>query len=439
MTDYPSWNHNPPVRSQAVHRPAWRDEPLPATGGTPLLPRGLGRSYGDCCLNDGGILIDTRSLDHFIELDASAGRLRCEAGVSLAAVLEQIVPRGLFLPVSPGTKYVTVGGAIANDIHGKNHHRAGTFGRHVLRFELLRSTGARVVCEPTGDHADLFRATIGGLGLTGLVTWAEFRLERVPGPWIARETIAFDRLDDYFEIAEASDREFPYTVAWIDCMARGRELGRGVLFRGDFARAPGRNDHPLPRGPRIGVPFDAPEALLNRFVISTFNRGYYRLASRRSRRELVPYERFFYPLDGIAHWYRLYGKRGFFQFQCVVPHAGSRDAVRELLRETASASQGSFLAVLKLFGDLESPGILSFPRAGVTLALDLPNRGTRTLALLDRLDAVVRSARGRAYPAKDARMSRETFQAYYPRWRELEALVDPAFSSSFWRRVAGVV
>jgi FAD/FMN-containing dehydrogenase len=428
---YASWG-NYPAAAQHVHRLHWRGDPLPRPGeGQTLLPRGLGRSYGDSCLNDGGILLDATGLDHLIEFDRERGRLRCEGGVALADLLGLIVPAGWFLPVTPGTKHVTIAGAVANDVHGKNHHRAGTFGRFVTGLELLRSDGRRLVCSPTENEA-LFRATIGGLGLTGLMTWVEIRLRPVPGPTIDVESVRFDDLDGFFELAGASDEGFEYTVAWVDCLARGRALGRGLLLRGNHA--PAGDPTPPPRL-RLDVPFHAPPFLLSRWTIRAFNALYFHRQRSGSVVRRVHYDPFFYPLDAIGHWNRLYGRRGFLQYQCVVPREGGREATRELVSLVSASGEGSFLAVLKLFGDAPSPGLLSFPRPGVTLALDFPNRAGVTGRLLDALDAVVRRHGGRLYPAKDARMSAADFQASYPAWRELARLADPAFSSSFWRRV----
>ena len=395
----------------------WRSDPLPSPG-TSLLAFGRGRSYGDCALNDGGTLLTTRTLDRLIAFDAAAGVLRCEAGVSLGEILAVVVPRGWFLPVVPGTKHVSVGGAIANDIHGKNHHRVGTFGRHVRRLELLRSDG-RVECGP-GDP--LFAATVAGLGLTGLITWAELQLRPVPGARIRNETIPFGSLDEFFALSAESDARFEYTVAWMDCLSR---VGRGVFFRGDHAEGPA-----APPAARLAVPIDFPSFALNPLTVRAFNAVY---ALKRRSIRVVDADPFFFPLDAVSGWNRIYGRRGFFQFQCAVP---GRDAVEELLAAVARSGTGSFLSVLKSFGDLPSPGMLSFPRKGPTLTLDFANRGEPTLAMLDRLEAIVAAAGGALYPAKDARMSRETFARSYPRRAEFEAFRDPAFSSSLWRRVS---
>jgi FAD/FMN-containing dehydrogenase len=384
------------------------------------------------CLNDGGVLLDARGLDRFIQFDAQRGVLRCEAGVLLGDILELVVPHGWFLPVTPGTRFVTVGGAIANDVHGKNHHRAGTFGRHVRSFELLRSDGRRRICSDT-QHPEWYRATIGGLGLTGVIVWAELALLRIPGPWMACETIRYARLEEFLPLAEESDGRFDYTVAWLDCLARGDALGRGVFYRANHseaatgARAQGKQ--------RWSMPLEVPFPLINRVTLGLFNAFYYYRRSPRPVSSVQHYQPFFYPLDNIRDWNRIYGRAGFMQFQCVVPHTAAMDALREILHSIAAAGSGSFLAVLKRFGGLDSPGLLSFPRPGVTLALDFPNRGKTTTALLGRLDDIVRAAHGAVYPAKDACMAPRSFQQYYPHWQTLEKYIDARFSSSFWRRV----
>lgn len=421
---------------QETHPLHWRDEADIATlarAQGPLLAHGLGRSYGDSCLNEGGTLLLTRGLSRVLSFDPDTGILRCEAGVSLADILDLVVPRGFFLPVTPGTKYVTVGGAIANDVHGKNHHADGSFGRFVRRFELLRSDGRRLLCSPS-ENTDLYRATIGGLGLTGLITWAEIELRRVPSANILQESIRLRGLEDFFRVNEESEKDWLYTVAWIDCLARGRRLGRGIYYRGNHASGTDARRAPNPRTPRLRFPFDAPSFLLGETSVRLFNFLYYRKQIVARKRATLPYEPFFYPLDSVRDWNRAYGKRGLLQWQCVVSEP---EVVARLLETIARAGEGSFLVVLKTFGDKASPGLLSFPRPGITLALDFPNRGASTFALLDRLDALLAESDGALYPAKDARMSPEMFARSFPRLDEFRPFVDPAFSSSFWRRVGG--
>jgi FAD/FMN-containing dehydrogenase len=310
----------------------------------------------------------------------------------------------------------------------------------VSRFELLRSSGERVVCSPE-RNADLFRATIGGLGLTGLILWAELRLRRAPSSAIAMERVRFASLDEFFALS-AEDQDYEYTAAWIDCLAVRGQLGRGLYVRGnhitDKSGRAGRNRPDGRLGGLLRVPCDAPGALLSPLTVSAFNALYYRSQISPRVRRVVPYGRFFFPLDGVRDWNRLYGRHGFLQHQCVVPEDGGGDGVRAILERVGRRRQASFLAVIKRFGDLPSPGMLSFPRSGVTLALDFPYRGSRTLKMLEELDELVVEAGGAVYPAKDARMSAESFRRYFSLWQSFAEHVDPKFSSGFWRRVNAV-
>ena len=397
-----------------------------------ILPYGNGRSYGDSCLNEGGLIIGTDNLNRFISFDAETGVLRCEGGVQLWEILDLIEPQGWFLAVTPGTKYVSVGGAIANDVHGKNHHVTGSFGNHVRCFELLRSDGERLLCSPT-ENIEYFRATISGLGLTGLITWAEIQLRRVPNSAVSVESIKYKNLAEFFSLSAESEKDYEYTVAWIDCLATGDSIGRGLFSRGNHAP-------PLAKASTSGsgfltVPFNPPVSLINKLSLRIFNSLYYNMQMRRSKHSLSHYNPFFYPLDSIKEWNRIYGPKGFLQYQCVIPMDTSEDATKEILRQIAASGAGSPLIVLKVFGDIESPGYISFPRPGATLALDFPYHDQSTLALLTRLDQVVDESGGAIYPAKDARMSAAGFKQYFPQWEKLQALKDPKISSSFWRRV----
>jgi FAD/FMN-containing dehydrogenase len=436
---YQSWGNFPKVSQRNVPV-LWRKKPLflPNTPDT-VLPHGLGRSYGDVCLNEGGVLLTTRHLNRFIHFDVDNGILRCEAGVSLAEILDLCVPYGWFLPTTPGTKFVTIGGAIANDVHGKNHHCAGTFGRHVLQFELLRSDGERLLCSPT-QNENYYAATIGGLGLTGFITWAEIQLKRILHRAIQSESIQFEDLEEFFELSEQSDQHYDYTVSWVDCNSKDKARERGIFMRGNHVE---QNEIPetwqipflrrLPPALRT-MPIDLPSFALNRWSISAFNWLYYNQQRQKSVTKLVDYDPFFYPLDVIFEWRRLYGKNGFLQYQFVVPDS-DHQVIKDIFHTISASGMGSFLAVLKTFGELTSPGILSFPRQGVTLALDFPIKGSITFELLERLDDMVREANGAVYPCKDARLSARNFQAYYPQWTEFAQYIDPRFSSSFWRRV----
>ncbi len=431
---FPSWGRYPPANPAEVLPLRFRDQVLPRVAGT-LLPYGNGRSYGDSCLNNGGTLLVARGLDRFLAFDPATGLIRCEAGVLLSEILSLVVGYGWFLPVTPGTQFITVGGAIANDVHGKNHHVSGTFGHHVTRLELLRSDGEWVQCSPS-ERSDVFAASIGGLGLTGLITWAEFRLKRIANPYVQVKRTRFGHLDGFFDLALGEERTCEYTVAWIDCLAAGRQLGRGIYMAGTHA-APTCDGAPRAPGGSLAVPFDPPLSLIARPTLKVFNALFYRNQMRAVVTGLEHYAPFFYPLDGVGQWNRIYGPKGFLQYQSVVPMAVARDATREMLQCIARSGQGSFLSVLKVFGDLPPAGLLSFPRPGVTLALDFPFKGASTLRLFDTLDAVVAQAGGAIYPAKDARMSPALFASGYPRLDEFRRHLDPAFSSSFWRRVTG--
>lgn len=407
---------------------------------TTLLPYGNGRSYGDSNLNPGGLLLEMRSLDSVLEFDAETGVLRCEAGALLSEVLAYCLPYGWFPPVTPGTQFVTIGGAIANDVHGKNHHRSGSFGNHVLAFELVRSDGSIMICSST-QNPDWFAATIGGLGLTGVITWATLQLRRVANPYVDSETIRFHSLEQFFELSAASETDYEYTVSWIDCASGGKRLGRGLFNRGNHAEA---NAQPpqVKRGQRDGgaarelrIPFTPPVSLINPLSLKVFNLAYFHRQRGDHVRLLQHYRPFFYPLDAVLDWNRIYGPKGFYQYQCVVPDEGALTSVRQLLEAIAASGMGSFLAVLKQFGTPPSRGLLSFPQPGTTLALDFPNRGVRLHRLFQALDRIVLDAGGRLYPAKDGRMGPTIFKAGYPRWQEFSEFVDPRFSSGFWRRV----
>ena len=395
----------------------------------PGLPFGAGRSYGDVCLNPGQVLWDTRGLDHFRRFDPATGVLECEAGVLLRDIQRVFAPRGWMLPVTPGTELVTVGGAIANDVHGKNHHVHGSFGNHVERITVLRTDGEMIDCAPA-ERGEWFAATVGGMGLTGIILQATLRLRRVQGPWLATETVPFESIDEFFDVDAASSGGWEHTVAWLDCLSA---RGRGLFMRGTPSAAGGAG---LPTARELSVPVGPPFSLVNRFTLRPFNSAYYHL-KRRKARSVEHYSRFLYPLDGLTNWNLMYGPSGFYQYQCLFPAGAAADGIKDLLAQIASAGEGSFLAVLKRFGERSPVGLMSFPAPGVTLALDFPNRGATTLRLFDRLDAVVRAAAGRLYVAKDARMPRDLFEASYPRLREFLPYRDAGISSALSRRLLG--
>jgi len=435
MTPVSSWGNTLRAEHALIDIDS-RFDPFPTVPeAIPVLPFGNGRSYGDCCLNPGGALVRMRRLDRFIRFDRGRGILECEAGVLLEDILRLTVPAGWFLHVTPGTSNVTVGGAIANDVHGKNHHRAGTFGCHVRRLTLLRSDRGRLECSAT-RNADLFSATIGGLGLTGLILCAEIALRPIPGRWLDVETVPFRGVDEFLQLSAESDRTHEYTVAWVDCGAGGRRLGRGILQRANHA--PWGSRHARPPGRRrklLEIPFVPPVSAVNPSTARAFSVLYYHRQRVRAGRRILPYESFFYPLDGLGSWNRLYGPNGFHQYQCVLPGSAARDSLQALLEEISRSRVGTFLSVLKGFGERQSPGLLSFPQPGVTLAVDFPASPVKTATLLARCDGIVAAAGGRLYPAKDARMPSALYRAGYPRWREFAAFIDARCSSAFWRRV----
>lgn len=432
MSTYRSWGYTPPIKQTAV-RPGWKDIQLKTNGST-WLPYGNGRSYGDSCLNSGGKLIDCRSLNKFIAFDTKSGILRCEAGLTFNEILETIIPAGWFLPVTPGTKYVTMGGAVANDVHGKNHHQDGTIGRHIQSFELVRSTGERFVCSPA-ENEDLFKATIGGLGLTGLITWVEIQLIPVHSSYLDVETIPFQGLQEFLTLSDESNAGYQYIVAWLDCVVSGKNFTRGLFMRANHQSTENNAKSSPKKSGHLTVPINFPKWSINRHSISAFNFCYYHANTRKSGKSNAQhYDSFFYPLDSIDHWNRIYGNQGFYQYQFVVP-LSETEIMEEILNKIVSSGLGSFLAVLKEFGDISSPGMLSFPRPGICLALDFSNRGALTLNVLQELDELVIKVGGAVYPAKDLRMSGKAFKAFFPQLDQFSDFIDPNFNSDFWQRV----
>lgn len=406
-----------------------------SAGSGALLAYGNGRSYGDTCQNAAKAVVDMRMRNRIISFDPESGLLKAEAGLMLSDIIELAGPQGWFPAVVPGTRFVTLGGAIANDVHGKNHHRRGTFGCHVEAITLLRSDGSRHECSPKKNKM-LFRATIAGMGLTGLILDATVRLMRVGSADVEEQITAFSSLEQYFDIAEKADADNEYAVAWIDQLAGGAEAGRGLLMTANHAQG---GAFRVARKARLSVPVQPPVNVLNRTSIRLFNMAYRWAKGRKHKVHPTHYASYFFPLDGVRHWNRLYGPRGLYQHQSVVPEAAAREAVPALLAAAREAGQASFLTVLKRFGEAPSPGMLSFPRPGYTLTLDFPNLGRETRQLLDRLDEITIGAGGAVNPYKDARMGADVFAASFPSWRELERLRDQAFMSDFWRRTAMVL
>jgi decaprenylphospho-beta-D-ribofuranose 2-oxidase len=408
------------------------------------IPRGLGRAYGDAAQNAGGSVLDMTGLDRIHAIDVEGGTVLCDAGVSLHTLMRLLLPLGWFVPVTPGTRYVTVGGAIGADIHGKNHHVSGSFSRHVVSLELLTADGeVRVVPRDT----ELFDATAGGMGLTGVILTATVRLQPVETSLMLVDTERAADLDDLMARLAATDHRYRYSVAWIDLLARGAATGRAVLTRGDHApldalprRTRARRDPLAFRTSRLpAAPSFVPEGLLSRTTVGLFNELWYRKAPRARAGRLQSIPAFFHPLDGVPHWNRIYGRGGFVQYQFVVGY-GQEDALRRIVRRIAEHRCPSFLAVLKRFGDAD-PGWLSFPVPGWTLALDIPANLPGLGPFLDELDEEVAAAGGRVYLAKDSRLRPELLAAMYPRlddFRALRAELDPrgVFTSDLSRRLA---
>jgi decaprenylphospho-beta-D-ribofuranose 2-oxidase len=433
-----------PVETCRIYRPEKRASlaAILASGAEPsYIARGLGRSYGDAALNRNAGVISFERLNRLIAFDAATGVLECETGVTFAEILDCFLSRGYFLPVTPGTKFVTLGGAIAHDVHGKNHHRVGTISSFVLDLLLRTPEGDLVTCSPQ-QNADVFWATIGGAGLTGLILSARIRLQRVETAYVLVDFLKVHHFEEAIAAMEESDHLYEFSVAWIDCLAGGKALGRSVLMRanpampGDLPSGSGNPLSPRRRSERP-LPFDFPPGLLNPFTVGAFNSLFYGL-HRTARGRLADIDSFFYPLDSIRDWNRMYGRRGFVQYQLVFPLETSRAGLTEVLERVSASGRGSFLGVLKRFGDANA-GLLSFPLPGYTLALDLPV-SDGLVPFLRGLDALVLRHGGRLYMAKDAVMAPESFAAMYPRleeFRSIKARLDPKnrLSSSLARRV----
>jgi decaprenylphospho-beta-D-ribofuranose 2-oxidase len=433
------------VEPCTLYRPRSLDELAAIVTRAPtrsVLSRGLGRSYGDAALNRDQGLILHQELNRFLSFDPESGILECEAAVSLSEIIDFLLPRGFALPVTPGTRFVSLGGAIAADIHGKNHHRDGTISGQLLDFRLLTAEGKVLRCSRE-ENADLFWATLGGMGLTGAILEARLRMRRVGSAWVHSTTTRCANLEQALSRILEEDERYEYAVAWVDCLARGRSLGRSVLLRANVAPADSLpavlrgHPHRVKPALRLGVPFDFPSVVLNPIDMRLFNEAIWQV--HREGETLTGYQRYFYPLDAIQHWSRIYGKRGVLQYQLVLPRESCHAGLSEVLERTVASRRGSFLAVLKSTGP-ENSGLLSFPREGASLALDFANSGRELLALLDALDEIVLRHGGRVYLAKDCRLPANHFRAMYPRlaqFRAVKARYDPEwrFSSSLARRL----
>ena len=380
--------------------------------GGDFIPRGNGRCYGDASL--GQRTISTLKYDKILSFDPATGIFECQSGLTLDQILEVIVPRGWFLPVTPGTKFITVGGAVASDVHGKNHHIDGSFSNHMLDMDIVLASKKMITCSPRMNE-DLFEATCGGMGLTGLITRVRFQLKKIETSFIKQKQIKAGNLEELIRLFETY-HQYTYSVAWIDCLKKGEQFGRSILMLGEHARLSDLNEKQqqdslqLPKKKQINFPFNLPSWVLNAFTVRAFNYLFYAKNFKREINNVISYEPFFYPLDAILHWNRGYGKNGFVQYQFVLP-LQAKPGLIEILNRISDKGLGSFLAVLKVFGKQES--IISFPREGYTLALDFPIK-PGLLEFLDELDQVVLRYGGRLYMSKDARMKPETLQSGYP-------------------------
>ena len=431
---FESWGRYPKYNANIV--PVnWRgDFPHVAQGlANGVLPVGMGRSYGDVCLLEGGNLLVTTGMNRLIDFDETTGVLTAEAGITLAQILDFAVPRGWFLPVSPGTKYVTLGGAIANDIHGKNHEVAGSFGNHVPCFELVRSDGTRRLCSAI-ENPEWFYATIGGMGLTGMITWAQLRMRPIVSRMIDYEGIQFHGIDEFLDLKKQY-QHVEYTVSWVDCTSTGKNFARGIFMLGEHSQVPSELK-PSPE-PKLVFPMEAPGWALNKTSVSMFNTVFFHKQMKKRVKALQDYEPFFYPLDKVLRWNRLYGRNGLLQFQYAIPWSDAKEGTIAILKEIAKSGLASFLAVLKAFGDIPSLGMMSFPTPGIMFALDFPIKKDVSFPLMERLGDMTREFNGRLYSAKDAAMTPAQFEQFYPQWREFARFRDPMIMSSYWERVTG--
>ncbi|MBP0020401.1 MAG: FAD-binding oxidoreductase [Cyanobacteria bacterium SBLK] len=397
--------------------------------------RGNGRAYGDASLGEN--IFSTLKLDKFLALDEKQGIITCQAGTIFADILKLIVPKGFFLPVTPGTKFITVGGAIAADVHGKNHHSEGCFSRHLISFQLIGDRGNLITCSRE-ENTELFWTTIGGMGLTGLIYSAVFYLKRIETAYIRQESIKARNLTEVMDLFEAS-RDWTYTVAWLDCLSHGKNQGRSLLLRGEHATIeelpPHLQKRPLnlPEKRKLDIPFTFPNFVLNGLSVQIFNTLYYHKQWQEKKTSIIDCDRYFYPLDGIENWNRIYGDRGFVQYQFVLPKAQSKAGLEEILNQISTSKKGSFLTVLKLFGQADPDACLSFPMEGYTLALDFKLQ-PGLFEFLNELDKIVLECGGRLYLVKDARTTAQTL-SYYPHLAQFKAQINRKFTSHLAKRI----
>lgn len=428
-----SWGHYPFCKqhSRLLH---WRDE-VSSTLNTLRLSNkttlafGKGRSYGDSCHAASQFVLETKNLDKWISADWEKGIITAESGVTLENILQLAIPQGWFLPVTPGTQFVTLGGAIANDVHGKNHHVRGTFGLHVVEFGLARSDRIFMKCSKE-ENSDFFSATIGGLGLTGIITWVKLQLMPIQSSLIDVMQIRFNNIHEFFSLSSELDHSYEYSVAWIDCLAKKNALGRGILSVGNHTK---NGVLRTSNKRKFKVPFTPAVSLMNNLSVKIFNQLYF--AAHSNKKYSIDYDTFFYPLDSILDWNKIYGPKGFQQYQCVIPLNHAEAVLKDILNAITNSNKGSFLSVMKRCGNIKSPGLLSFPIPGISFALDFSENYSHHQKLFEYLDAIVHETGGRLYPAKDAHMAGNDFRKAYPHWQQLELMRDPALLSTFWKRV----
>ncbi|MDH4467010.1 MAG: FAD-binding oxidoreductase [Bacteriovoracaceae bacterium] len=436
-----SWGNNCKQMSDWISLD-WQDEIVDFNIYPSYLVQGQGRSYGDESLNSRGAILSTRNLNKSLGFNFEARTFCAEAGITLSEILKMIVPKGFFLPVTPGTKWVSLGGAIANDVHGKNHHSKGTFGNFVVRLELLRSDGKKYLCS-ADQNSEYFYATIGGMGLTGIILWAEFRLQPIESSDIELEEIKFSSYEEFLSLNEQSNKNFEYTVAWFDGHYFLKSQGelQGIYMRGNHGSSLKLNQNsPLQshQDPKWSIPCFLPNWFLNKKLLNAMNFCFFHKRLAKIVKKRVHYDPYFYPLDGINHWNRAYGEKGFYQLQSVFPINSGRKTLQEISRTIKKFDQTSFINVLKTFGEIPSHGHLKFSRPGITLCMDFKNEGISTLKMLQDLNEITFNAGGCLNPSKDSTMNKEQFKKLFQK-KESEVnffkMIDPKFSSDLFQRV----
>lgn len=421
-----TWGNLPDTNT--VKKIKFEKDLLKSVSGT-VLTYGNGRSYGDVCLNE--TIIETDGLDKFIQIDQQKNLLICSSNLTLKEILIEIIPKGYFLPVVPGTKNITIGGAIANDIHGKNHHSAGSFGNFVKNIKIYRSDFGVIDCN-YDENKSLFTSTIGGLGLTGVILSATIELKKINSSYINQITKRFNSFSEFLDITNQLEKSHEHCVGWVD-LANTNNF-RGLVLAGNHSNYQHKNSEKKIKLNTIQFPFTLPFSLVNKLTIGILNKLYF-FANKSEKSKISNFNSFFFPLDKIEFWNKAYGKKGFYQYQFVIPNNNAETFFKELTSLINASKELPALTVLKRFGNIKSKGAMSFPREGITLAIDFPNKGTKTLELLNKLDELVLSYNGALYPAKDSRMPKTVFEKSFPNIDKFKKDLDPLFSSFFWERI----